>query len=248
MDNVGYLSLTNAAMIGRATDVTANNIANANTDGFRAGRITFEEMVSETGAEGPLDEMSYAIDVGTWSDTAEGALVATGNPFDLALQGGGWFGFQTEEGETAVGRVGQLTKTDDGALVTAGGDSLLGAGGGPVLLPPEATEISIARDGTISTPNGDVIGQVGIFQADEAHTWKRQAGGMLLAPGDAGPLVPAVDGNVLQGFVEKSNVDPIGEMMRLINLQRAYERSMNLADSADQLRSDTLSRLGKPAT
>jgi flagellar basal-body rod protein FlgF len=245
MDNVGYLALSRAAMLDRATDVTANNIANANTDGFRAARAAFEKMLVDTGTDGPTSEMAYAIDAGTWSDTSEGGIVATGNALDLAMQGDAWFSYQTEGGYTAVGRDGSFMKSQDGTLVTSAGHAVLDVGGAPVQLPAEAVDFSIAEDGTISTPDGAIVGQVGIFDAPQANTWARDAGGMLRAPDDQLPLVPSVEGRVIQGFVEQSNVNPISEITKLISLQRAYERTMSLADSADSLRKSTLQRLGR---
>lgn len=245
MDNVSYLSLSRAAMIERANSVTTNNIANANTKGFRAARSVFDEMVVKTDMDGPLDEMSYALDRGTYTSTDEGAFIETGNALDVAIQGDGWFSYQMPDGNTAIGRDGSFIRSNLGELQTAAGHPVLDIGGAPIVIPPEAVNLSISADGTISTPEGDVVAQIGIFEAQDAPTWSRNPGGMLEVPEGSLPLMPALQANVLQGFSEQSNVNPIVEMTRMIGLQRAYERSMNLANSADELRSDTIKRLGK---
>jgi flagellar basal-body rod protein FlgF len=245
MDNVGYISLSHAAMIERANDVTTNNIANANTSGFRAARIAFEELAFNNENGDVLSEVSYAIDKGTYSSSQEGGIIPTGNPLDFALQGEGWFAYELSDGKTGIGRDGNFTTNSAGELLTSAGHRLLDAGGSPLTIPPESGPISVATDGTMSTPDGEIIGQVGIYQANNAETWTRSQGAALIVPDGEWPLLPSISTSLVQGASEQSNVEAVVELTKMIGFQRAYERAMSLADSADKLRSSTLERLGR---
>ncbi|MAQ85997.1 MAG: flagellar biosynthesis protein FlgF [Maritimibacter sp.] len=243
MDNIGYLAISRAAMLQRATDVTANNIANANTYGFRASNSVFESMVYQTDSKTDMRDMAYAIDRGTYADLSEGALLQTSNPLDVALVGDGWFGFMTANGQTALGRGGSFTLSPQGDLVTVAGDFVLDEGGAPINIPPGSGNIEIGRDGTITDEAGERIARIGVFAANDVGNW-HQLGGSMMAPRDgAVDLMPVLDPNMAQGFVEQSNVNPIREMTRLIEFQRQYESAMNLASATDELRKTTLGRL-----
>jgi flagellar basal-body rod protein FlgF len=243
MENTGYVALSHAAMMERATDITANNIANANTIGFRATQPLFESLVVDTGKKGDLGDLTYAIETGTVSDLSPGALVATENPLDVALPGGGWLAYRTPDGQMALGRDGQLALTAQGDLVTASGDLVLDSGGAPISLPPDSGTLTIATDGTITAPDGGVLGQIGVFDEPGIAGWQHLRGSLLVPREGSVALNPALTPMLKQGFLEQSNVTPIEEMTRLISQQRAYERSMNLATISDDLRKETLSRV-----
>lgn len=246
MENSGYVALSRAAMMERATDITANNIANANTTGFRASQPLFESLVVDTGADGDARKMAYSIETGTVSDLTPGSLTATGNPLDVALPGEGWMAYQTPEGQVALGRDGQLVLNAQGELSTAGGDLVLDAGGAPISLPVDGGSVTIAQDGTITAPDGGVLGQIGVFDEAGIAGWQHLRGSLLVPREGAVSLTPALNPVLMQGHLEQSNVSPIQEMTRLISQQRAYERSMNLATVSDDLRKETLSRIGRP--
>lgn len=246
MENSGYVALSRAAMMERATDITANNIANANTVGFRATQPLFESLIVNTGAEGDAGRMAYAIETATVSDLTPGALVATGNPLDVALPGDGWLAYRTTQGELALGRDGQLALSAEGDLVTAAGDLVLDAGGAPITLPPDTGSMTIARDGTITAADGSILGQIGIFEEAGIAGWQHLRGALLTPREGEVTLTPALSPMLMQGHLEQSNVTPIAEMTRLISQQRAYERSMSMATVSDDLRKETLSRIGRP--
>lgn len=247
MDNIGYLSLSLAARESRAADVSANNIANANTAGFKSSGISFEELVVSTGSKDAMDEMSYSIDKGTYNNLGDAGLIMTGNPFDVAIQGDAFFAFQRTDGQVAIGREGNLVTTMEGDLVTTAGHSILNVGGAPINIPPDAGQVSIAGDGTISSAAGEVIDRIGTFSEPGADRFMRLDGAMMVPREGQPTLAPALEGKIAQGFIERSNVDPILEMASMITLQRSYERAMNVANGADELRKDTLQRMGRPA-
>lgn len=247
MENSGYVALSRAAMMERATDITANNIANANTVGFRASQPLFESLVVDSGASGDVGRMTYSIETGTVSDLTPGALLATGNPLDVALPGAGWLAYQTPDGQLALGRDGQLVLNPQGELVTAGGDLVLDVGGTPISLPADGGGLTIAKDGTVTASDGAVLAQIGIFDEPGLAGWQHLRGSLLVPREGQVALSPALEPVLLQGHLEQSNVSPIEEMTRLIAQQRAYERSMNLATVSDDLRKETLGRIGRPS-
>ena len=243
MDNVGNIALSHAAMMGRATDITANNIANANTDGFKAARISFEKMVIDTGSKDVMAKMSYGIDKGSWTDLSSGALLPTGNSLDMAIQGEGFFAYERADGRLALGRSGSFAVTAEGELATPTGARVLDIGGAPIQVPADGTEISVAADGTISA-GGQVIAQLGVFSQPGIAGWQHLDGGMMVPREGEIALTPVMDPRVLQGHSEASNVSPVLEMTRMIEDQRAFERAVNMADAANELRGKTIQRLG----
>ena len=247
MDNIGYISLSAAAMLERTLDVTANNLANANTGGFRASRNNFEELVADTQRSGEMEKLSYALDR-SYVDMAPGALEQTGNPLDLAIQGTAWFGYQGADGTVGIGRDGRFVLDQEGMLRTSAGLNVLDAGGGPVMIPPGSGDITVAADGTIVNQDGDVVGQVGLFDEPQIAAWLPSGSGMFVPPEGAADLADSIDSTMIQGYAENSNVNSVLEMTRMIDTQRAYDRSMTIANGADELRKQTLARLGKPST
>lgn len=247
MDNIGYISLSAAAMLERTLDVTANNLANANTGGFRASRNAFEELLADTRRSGDRERVSYALDR-SYVDMAAGALEQTGNPLDLAIRGSAWFGYQGADGTVGLGRDGRFAVDQEGMLRTSAGLGVLDAGGGPVMIPPGSGDITIAADGTIVNEDGQAIGQVGLFDEPQIAAWLPAGDGMFVPPQGAAELAASIDSTMIQGFTEGSNVNSVLEMTRMIDVQRAYDRSMTLANGADELRKQTLARLGKPST
>lgn len=244
MDTTGYLPLSAARAMQRGLDVTSNNLANANTAGFRADRMVFESLIDQGSTSS--EPVAYSFDRLTYSDIAQGGLQTTGNPLDLAVQGDGWFGYETPEGGVALGRNGQFVVDAEGMLRTTAGHPVLDAGGGAIQLPLESGLPHIARDGTISLDDGQVIGQIGVFAAPDIATWQRLAYGMFVPrDGAPTPLDAAEAPVVVQGAIEQSNVNPINEMVRMIQIQRSYDQAMAMASNHNDLRKSTLSRLGQ---
>lgn len=247
MDNIGYVSLTQAAMLERALDVTANNIANSGTDGFRGSRSAFEALVENSLRDGKPEAISYPYDR-SYVDLSPGALTLTGNSLDVAIDGRGWFAYRNQEDQLGLGRDGRLSVSDAGFLQTTAGSNILDAAGAPVMIPQGAGVLTIAADGSIMSEAGVLIGQIGVFDEPQIGSWQPASNGMFTPPSGNAELVPALDFRVVQGFSEGSNVNTMVEMTRMISVQRAYERSLNSAGMADELRQDTIKRLGSPAT
>lgn len=249
MDNVLYIALSRSSALRRNLDVVANNIANSNTAGFKGERMLFQEEVERAGqVESFAKNTSFVLDRGTYMDGSQGALSQTGNPLDIALQGDGWFGYETVNGDVAYGRDGRLTIDAQGNLTTMSGHRVLDAGGAPIAIPEEALGgLSIAQDGTITNDQGEIFANIGLFQFSENQAFEKIGDGLMRYTGNDAPL-PAFNASVYQGFIESSNVQPIMEMTRMIEIQRAYDQSQKLTEQAHDLSKNTIGRLGRAAT
>ena len=225
MENTGYITVTRQSGLAREMQVVANNIANAATTGFRAEGVIFSEYIQ------PVENgKSLSMGQGNVRNTSfeQGGLSATGSSFDLAIEGDGYFLVQTPEGERLT-RAGAFSPNAAGELVTYDGYPVLDAGGAPVFVPPNAA-IAVSADGTLSA-DGNPLGQIGLVQPTGAKDMVREDGVMFRA--DSG-FEPAENARILQGFVEKSNVNPIGELARMIEVQRAYEMGQNFLQREDE--------------
>ena len=247
MDNSNYVALSLAQAMQRDLDVTANNIANANTAGFKGEHIVFESYLHDSADPQVTEDVSFVLDSGSYLDDRQGPLSETGNPLDVALLGKGWFSYRTPEGDMAYGRDGRFVTSPQGDLMPLSGSMVLDAGGGEIALPPGTGDVVISRDGTISTADGGVIAQIGVFDLPELQSLERIGNGMFVRAEGAAPAVQiaALETEVVQGSIERSNIEPVVEMTRLMEIQRAYERAVNLMTAEDDLRRDTLQKLGQ---
>jgi flagellar basal-body rod protein FlgF len=240
MDSTTHVAVSLATAMRRSLDVTANNIANAGTTGFKAERVALEMYSSGTGGS------DYVFDAGSYVDIRQGAMTTTGNPLDMALTGPGWLAFETSDGRIGYGRDGSLALDADGNVVSVAGERLLDADGVPIVLPPDSGAIEIAADGTITSADGGQLARVGVFDLDAPDALERIAGGLLSAPsGTADGARPAEGTTILQGAVEGSNVEPVLEMVGLMEIQRAYERATQVIRTHDELARDAIRRAGR---
>ena len=226
MDSTGYITLTRQSGLMREMQVVANNIANAATAGYRQEGVIFSEYVQDVKGDASLS-MGY----GNVRNTSleQGALTQTGGTFDFAIEGDGYFLIETADGQRLT-RAGSFTPNGQGDLVTQDGHTVLDAGGAPVFMPPDARSISVSPDGSISA-DGSFVGQVAMVKPTDPSGMIRQTGVLFRA--DAG-VEPSDTGRLLQGFIEASNVDPIGQLARMIEVQRSYEMGQSFLDSEDE--------------
>ncbi|HEY9022193.1 MAG: flagellar hook basal-body protein [Paracoccaceae bacterium] len=248
MDNSTYISLSLATALRRQLDVTANNMANTSTAGFKGERVVFSSFLhrDESAATG---DTSFLIDRGSYVDQQQGAITVTGNTLDVALKGEGWFGYETPQGQRAYGRDGHFAVDAQGALMTMSGARVLDIGGNPINLPPDAlNDLSISRNGTISSLANGVISQIGVFTLPDVQSYERIGNGMFIQPDLDGirPAIPDGTTEVVQGAIEGSNIQPVVEMTRMMSIQKAYERAVELMNGEDDLRRDMLRRVGRP--
>ncbi|PCH98196.1 MAG: flagellar basal-body rod protein FlgF [Rhodobacteraceae bacterium] len=244
MSNSTFVSLSLNSVLARELDMTANNIANANTAGFKGERLTFDTFLMGKGD----NQTEFVVSKASFVDEKQGAVTYTGNTLDVALQGEGWFSYRTLEGQVVYGRDGRFSVDTQGNLVTLNGDHVLDDGGGDITFPPDTANIAtISKDGTISAEGNGTIAKIGVFTLPDLQSFERIGAGRFTPPGN-GEAEAIIDPStkVLQGAIEGSNVQPVLEMTRLISMQRAYERSNKLMDGEDDLRRKTLQKIGQP--
>ena len=172
-------------------------------------------------------------------DLSQAGLSQTGGNFDFAIQGDGFFLIETAQGERLT-RAGSFTPSPQGELVTPDGFRLLDQGGAPVFVPPGADRVALAQDGTLSA-DGIPIARIGLWQPTDPISLRHQAGTLF----SAGAVEPTAGGVILQGFLEDSNVEPVSEIARMIEVQRAYELGQTFMDREDQRMRGVIQTLGK---
>jgi flagellar basal-body rod protein FlgF len=232
-----YSALSGAVAQQRSLEITANNVANANTAGFRADRLAFDEALTRAGrAPAPPfvpPALRFVVPGRTGTDVTPGALRQTGNPLDLALSGDGFFTVRTPAGErlTRAGgfvldRAGVL-RTPDGMEVV--GEPLAAAQGRPggamsagrIVVPPGTKEITVARDGTVSA-DGAALGRLRLVRVADPSTLRKEGATRWIPPAGAG-LARADATEVVQGAVETSNLNAVAGMNELITTSRLFE-------------------------
>lgn len=236
MDAAGYTTLNRQSGLMREMGVVANNIANSSTTGFRREGVVFSEFIAALDRD-PSLSMAHAS--GRSVDLSQSTLSQTGGSFDFAIQGEGFFLIETPEGERLT-RAGSFTPSAEGELVTPDGYRLLDAGGAPVFVPPDAKGVALAGDGTLSA-GGQPIAQIGLWRPADPLTLRHQSGTLFSAT----ELEPAPGATVLQGMLEDSNVEPVSEIARMIEVQRAYELGQKFLDAEDERVRGVIQTLGR---
>ncbi|MDZ5698437.1 flagellar basal-body rod protein FlgF [Chelativorans sp. M5D2P16] len=233
-----YVSLSSQMALEKRLATIADNVANSGTTGFRAGGVTFDDVMN-----GLTDKSVSFVSAGDdFYDTRAGALQETGSPFDFAVQGDAWFAVETPAGPM-MSRDGRFTMLDTGELVTLEGHPVLDAGGAPLLLDPQAGPPEAGADGTLRQ-NGQLLGAIGLFAFTPGPGAVRYGNSGFLPDQQPQPVVDRPDVGVAQGFLEGSNVNPVKEMMRLIEVQRTFEQVTALARDGDTAMKDAIKTLG----
>lgn len=235
MDAALYTTLNRQSGLMREMGVVANNIANSSTTGFRREGVVFSEYIAALDRD-PSLSMAHAS--GRHVDLSQATLTMTGGAFDLAIQGEGFFLVETPQGERLT-RAGSFTPSPEGELVTSDGYRLLDAGGAPVFVQPD-TKVAVARDGTLSA-NGEPIAQIGLWRPADPLALRHQSGTLF----DGGALEPVEEATVMQGMLEESNVEPVSEIARMIEVQRAYELGQKFLDAEDERVRGVIQALGR---
>lgn len=236
METAGYAALSRQSGLMREMQVVANNIANASTSGFRREAVIFSEHVNALPGE---QSVSMAYGNTRRVDLTQGAMTRTGGSYDLAIQGDGFFLVSTPQGDRLT-RAGAFFPSVDGVLATADGYPLLDAGGAPVPVPADARSISISTDGTM-TADGLPIADIGLWVPTDVNDLAYQSGALLSTQG----YEPAESGTILQGYLEDSNVNPLSEIARMIDVQRAYEMGQRFMENEDQRQKSVMQTLGR---
>lgn len=244
MDNALLLSLSNQMVTRRTMEVIANNIANMNTTGFKRESPVFEEYVvavdKQDGDVTKKEQLSFVRDALAVHDMSPGELTTTSNQLDVGLDGEGYFVVSTPGGERYT-RNGSFGRDETGRLVTSTGNPVLDEGGSEIQLSAEESHLTIARDGTLSTEQG-VRGKLGVVSFENPQDLKLE--GDSLWQSDQTPLQVA-NPHVMQGMLEQSNVQPVVEMVRMIDNLRAYQASTELLNAGEDLSRRAVQKLGE---
>jgi flagellar basal-body rod protein FlgF len=244
MDVSSYVLLSHEQALRRRLDVTANNMANSSTAGFKREQPLFHDFV-ETGGEPVVagaDRTAYVLDYGAVHDSSAGTFTPTANPLDVMIDGPGYLAVETADGGTAYTRAGYIKMSPAGDLVTANGQRLLGDGGKPINVPAdEARLLSIAADGSVMGKQG-ALGRLNVTVFDEAGVVPRGDG---LMDGSNGRVLAAAETRLKTGGIEASNVQPIVETTAMVEILRAYQSSQKVMDSINDMRSRAIDRLSR---
>jgi flagellar basal-body rod protein FlgF len=236
IENAILIGLSRQVALRSQMDMVANNIANMNTTAYKSRSLLFREVLVQT-EQG--DAMSYVEGYGTLRDTSEGPIRPTGNPLDLAISGPGYLVVETDDGEQYT-RGGQLRLDDEGILVTQDGDPVLDEDGKEIEFADASADVFIAKDGTITAGDGEQF-RLSVVGFRNEQALEAVEGGLYKAEEQPEPIeLPAV----LQGKIEGSNVQPIVQMTRMIDVQRAYESMQSMITTDNDLQKDAIGRLG----
>ena len=255
-----YTAATGMNSMQHQIDVTSNNIANVNTTGFKQDRAEFQDLMYETlnytaGQTTQTTINPTGIDVGLGvrvsgiqKNFSEGDLKLTSNTLDLAIQGKGFFQITLPSGETAYTRNGAFKLNNEGSIVNSSGYSL----NPEIVVPDNVTDLSIAKDGTVTATDpqtsttidlgqitvADFINPAGLTPLGDSLFMQSDASGDVLE----GNPTEEQFGSIQQGMIELSNVKLVNEMVDLITAQRAYEANSKAITTADGML-DTVNRL-----
>jgi flagellar basal-body rod protein FlgF len=245
MDISSYVLLSHEQALRRRLDVAANNMANMSTAGFKREQPVFREYVerSEDSAVETAKNTSFVLDFGAVHDTAAGGFELTGNPLDVMVDGPGYLSVEGGDGTTAYTRAGYVKVLESGDLATAGGQRILGEGGQPINVPPDQAQgLSVGADGTVTGKDGP-LGRIAVTVFADERAMGPGGDGMFT--GQGGRELTAQETKLRTGGIETSNVQPIVETTSMVEILRAYQASMQMSNSLNDMRKNAIERLGR---
>jgi flagellar basal-body rod protein FlgF len=250
MENALLVGLSRQMVLERQMDVVANNVANLNTTGFKADNALFEQYLMPVARENrfnPQDrQVNFVNDGGTWRNLQAGPVQVTGNPLDVAIDGNGFLVVQTPAGERYT-RNGALQINAQGQLATADGLPVLGDNG-PITLQATDRNMAISADGRVTVVEGTTTNTEStrgtIRIASFANPSQLQKEGNNLFSSPAGTAATAdTRSRLIQGSIEKSNVNGVVEISRLIEISRSYQQIATLLQQQSDLHKNAIQQL-----
>jgi len=243
MDNAVYIGLSRQMMLRRELDIVANNIANADTNGFKVESLMAKAQPAAPAVtmDGPKP-VKFVADAGVARDFGQGALHMTGAPLDLGIEGNGFFKIRGAAGDRYT-RDGHFRTDDTGKLTTQSGDAVLDEGGGEIVLDPKKGTVTIAPDGLVSQ-DGETVGKVGVVRFEDRAALEKDGDNLYRNTSNLQPQA-APESRIRQGMLESSNVRPIIEITRMIEVTRSYEQMTNMVESESDLARRTVDRMGR---
>jgi flagellar basal-body rod protein FlgF len=255
LENTMLIGLSRQTALLRDMDVIANNVANINTNGFKADSAIFEEYLMPVARANnfrpPDNFLSYVQDRGTWIDFSGGSVQQTSNPLDLVIDGDAYFVVQTARGQRYT-RNGSFKINPQGEIVTSEGDRVLGDGG-PIVIQQDDRSVNINPEGTVSVQSGtdttqDVTrGKLRLVRFAQPQLLRKDGASSFAAPDGVQPGPPG-RARVVQGAIEHSNVKPVVEMTRMIEVNRTYALIAGLMQNQSDLRKSAIQQLSEVPT
>ncbi|HEX3938769.1 MAG TPA: flagellar basal-body rod protein FlgF [Xanthobacteraceae bacterium] len=253
MENALLVGLSRQMALTHELDVLANNIANVDTDGYKADHTLFEQYLmpraSDQSFPGADRGVRFVEDRADWIDMSQGAIQRTGNPLDVAISGSGYFVVQTPSGQQRYTRNGAFSISGSGQLVTSDGSQVVGSSG-PIIFQSTDHDISIGPSGIITVREGNSTadsqrGTLQLVTFAQPQLLQKDGGSTFTAPAGVAATPAPADTTVVQGAVEKSNVNAVLAMSRLIEITRSYTDIANLLQAQSDERRSALSQLSQ---
>jgi len=243
MDNTLYVGLSRQMTLRHELDIVANNIANADTAGFKVESLMLatQPQAPAVTLDGPKP-VKFVMDTGVARDFSQGSLHRTSNELDMGIDGPGFFQVTTADGPRFT-RDGRFRLDSTGKLTTQAGQPVLDDGGGEIVIDPEKGPVVIASDGTISQGQ-ERVGKVGVVKFTAQSALEKTGDNLLKNSSNQTPQ-PAPDSLVRQGMLESSNVNPVAEITRMIEVTRTYESVTNMMSATADLSRNSVQRLGR---
>jgi flagellar basal-body rod protein FlgF len=251
MENASLVGLSRQIALQRELDVVANNIANLNTTGFKADQVVFQEhlmpLASANQFRGSDRKVSFVQDRATWLDLSQGPVEQTGNPLDVAVSGNAFMTVQTPRGERYT-RNGAFQINSQGQLVTSEGYQVAGENG-PISFQPGDRDISIGVDGLISVREGKNTtdsqrGKLKLVGFDQPQKLQKDGASTYMTPAGVAAQ-PATNARVNQGTIEKSNVNSVMEMTRMVEVTRTYTQIASMLQQQSDMRRTAIEKLAE---
>jgi flagellar basal-body rod protein FlgF len=255
MENTLLVGLSRQVALGQELDMIANNVANLNTTGYKADKTLFSEFLAPRAADqsfaGRDRQVSFVEDRGTFIDMAPGAVEHTGNPLDVAIDGNAYLTVQTPRGQRYT-RNGALQINGAGQLVTSNGDLVLG-NGGPITFQNVDHDIVISGSGIITVREGNATfdsqrGTLQLASFPNPQLLQKDGSSTFTAPAGVAPNPAPAGTRIVQGSIEKSNVNGVAEMARMIAITRSYTDIANILTQEGDLRKNALTQLSQTPT
>lgn len=221
MENIGYIGLSQQLALQQQMEMTANNLANMSTPGYKAQHPLFSEYITDPRGGAAIHQSSNS---GSYRDLANGSLTQTHNPFDVAMQADGFFAIQTPEGIRYT-RDGSFSLNSERQLVNKSGFAVLNNNNEALSVPADATQIRITEDGEITSEFG-TVGRIKVVEFEDGQALTRLGNNMFDANGQA--EIEIEQPRMVQGAVENSNVNPVLEMNKMIEVLRSYQMTQRM--------------------
>jgi flagellar basal-body rod protein FlgF len=252
MENALLVGLSRQMALSHDLDIVANNIANLETTGYKADNALFSQYLMPKASDdqftGSDRRVSFVTDRGTWINFSPGAIQRTGNPLDVAIDGNAYLAVQTPQGVRYT-RNGALLTNATGQLVTTEGYQVLGDAG-PITFQNTDHNVIISPSGIITVREGNSTGdsprgRLQLVAFDQPNRLQKDGGSTFEAPQGVNPVPPALGTRVVQGAIEKSNVNAVAEISRMIQITQSYNDIASVLQQQSDQRKNALTQLSQ---